>query len=292
MILEERTSQEGHKPVTVPKTPIWVDDEPAVVVHSTPTSTTLPVEDWRDVVDWPFTDDDGVEHIAYQVSDYGNVKALQRPGMRREFLLQQWITQGRPHVNLRVRKSVTKAVRVDELVATAFLDPRPGPTWGVGYRDGDKTNVELSNLSWESGARKGRRKVAPSSKSRRRSAATSRRAETQAATPEPERISGLLGKFDVIDVSGADEDEDTQADYEIHEPEVYSVDPEVEAEVEEIVAPGLQEWHRYMLGSVEVLTTPEGTDIARLDADGEIIETVSLSAEQTTDLHFLLGRIV
>lgn len=264
--------------MAVPTSPVWVDelpDVPDVGARDESPRVENTTEEFRDVLDPVYTDDEGNQHIAYQVSNLANVKALQRPGMRSEFMVAQWVQQGHPYVKLRVRKSVSKSFRVDELVANAFLGERPGPSWVIGYADDDKLNVEASNLSWN------RSTGNPPAWKKHHRMQEPIPVETQvaAAATDP-ATDGYVDQDHIHVVVG---DEGTQADYEIFEPQH-----------------ALREQHWYIMGDIEVIVAPEGTFISRLEDidptnpsdERRVIESISLTPEQRTDLVNILDRVV
>lgn len=92
------------------------------------------IEQWRQVP--------GVSP-AYEVSDLGRVRSLKRyAGTNLRVLATPLDSRGRPSVCID-----RKARRVHQLVALAFLGPRP-EGMEVRHLDGDMTNNRLSNLAY------------------------------------------------------------------------------------------------------------------------------------------------
>jgi hypothetical protein len=85
----------------------------------------------------------------YEVSDFGRVRSLPRPGTQRggRILKLPPNSGGYPVVSLsRANRHVTRPVHV--LVAAAFLGPRPNGMQ-VCHNDGHRTNAVLANLRYD-----------------------------------------------------------------------------------------------------------------------------------------------
>lgn len=104
-------------------------------------------EEWRPVV--------GYEG-AYEVSDMGRVRSLDRPiphgrypgktRIMRGRVLRPALSAGYPHVNLSV-SGVGRAAKIHWLVAAAFIGPRPDGAL-VCHRNGDSTDNRVENLRY------------------------------------------------------------------------------------------------------------------------------------------------
>lgn len=100
----------------------------------------MTTEEWRSVEGWP-----------YEVSNEGRVRRASSArggffGVGR-IVAQVTSPTGYRTVSLWVDGKMRRA-RVHQLVAAAFVGPRPGPAWGVNHKDGDKTNNRPANLEW------------------------------------------------------------------------------------------------------------------------------------------------
>lgn len=85
----------------------------------------------------------------YEVSNFGNVKALSRPTYKRKQPIpvrKQLDRYGYHYVPLRLNGR-TKNVKVHRLVAMAFI-PNPINKSDVNHIDGNKQNNHVSNLEW------------------------------------------------------------------------------------------------------------------------------------------------
>lgn len=116
-------------------------------------------EQWLPILGW-----EGL----YDASDLGRIRSVERmvrshhESMRRvraRILKQSPDHGGYPSVGLnRAGRRVTK--KVANLVALAFLGPRPFPGAAVCHNDGDQTNSRLSNLRYDTYAANERDKIA------------------------------------------------------------------------------------------------------------------------------------
>jgi hypothetical protein len=93
---------------------------------------------------------------AYQVSNYGRVKSLERyvygkskrKHNERIIKLMQNTSHGYPMVSLCLN-GIKKSFLVHKLVAKSFLPLNSSRTY-VNHKDGDKKNCHISNLEWVS----------------------------------------------------------------------------------------------------------------------------------------------
>lgn len=95
------------------------------------------VEEWREIEDYP----------AYQVSNLGRVKRLAGKGCKKERILKKYPNNCG---YLRVRLSQngeSKQFFVADLVANAFLGPRPDGL-DINHIDGNKQNNAAANLEY------------------------------------------------------------------------------------------------------------------------------------------------
>lgn len=85
---------------------------------------------------------------AYAVSNLGNVKRVMPDRLARPMRQLKWVigSAGRPEVGL-YRDGKHKVVRVHQLVAEAFLGPRPAGAV-IRHLDGDVLNAAASNLAY------------------------------------------------------------------------------------------------------------------------------------------------
>lgn len=106
------------------------------------------VESWEPVVGFP----------DYEVSDMGRVRCIApRQGRTVPFVASPYLGTGnRPLIRMRDDQRRYHTRRVDEVVLEAFTGPRPTPEHGPAAINGDRQDVRLDNLSWESGAASGR----------------------------------------------------------------------------------------------------------------------------------------
>ena len=103
------------------------------------------IEIWKDIV--------GYEG-SYQVSNFGNVKSLDRKGLfgtqnviyKSRILKQKILNMGYYSVNLS-KKSKVKTYTVHRLVGKAFID-NPKNKATINHIDGDKLNNRVDNLEW------------------------------------------------------------------------------------------------------------------------------------------------
>lgn len=104
-------------------------------------------EIWKDI--------EGYEGY-YQVSNLGNVRALEREihrgdvvQIRKAKIKQQWLnTDGYPQVKLS-KDNIDKNISVHILVANAFISKRnDGLTYEVNHIDSNRTNNIVENLEW------------------------------------------------------------------------------------------------------------------------------------------------
>lgn len=103
------------------------------------------MEIWKDIK--------GYEGL-YQISNYGNVKSLERviednkgSYIKKEKILTPTINnRGYYHIGLR-NNSKTKYYYVHRLVAEAFI-PNPNNYPIINHKDEDKTNNKVDNLEW------------------------------------------------------------------------------------------------------------------------------------------------
>ena len=90
------------------------------------------------------------QHPAYEVSDEGRVRSIDRTVGRRHYkgrVLKPYMDEsGRLHVNLSTAGNLT-CHQVHRLVALAFL-PNPRELPQVNHKDTDPSNCKLSNLEW------------------------------------------------------------------------------------------------------------------------------------------------
>jgi len=99
-------------------------------------------EEWRPVVGYEGT---------YEVSSLGRVKSLVRPGRRQEMVLKPGVDGG-GYLNVGpCRDGISRTTEVHQIVAAAFLGPRPD---GLETRhlDGDQTNNAIGNLAYSTHA--------------------------------------------------------------------------------------------------------------------------------------------
>lgn len=95
------------------------------------------VEIWKDVA--------GYEGL-YQVSSYGRVKSLPKPGSVTEQILRPFTQDGYLRYTLR-KGNVGKKFLAHQLVARTFI-PNPLNKRYVDHIDTDKTNNHVDNLRW------------------------------------------------------------------------------------------------------------------------------------------------
>lgn len=82
----------------------------------------------------------------YQVSSIGQVRSLHR---KKERLLRiQNHVNGYKQITLRTADGGYVTPRVHQLVAVAFLGPKPSPDHEVCHNDGTRTNNVVENLRW------------------------------------------------------------------------------------------------------------------------------------------------
>ena len=91
-------------------------------------------EQWRDI-----------PNTLYSVSDQGRVASQHRGG---RVLKPAPDRGGYPYVVLSDGHGGKRTVKVHQLVAAAFLGPRPTPKHQTNHIDGIKTNNHASNLEW------------------------------------------------------------------------------------------------------------------------------------------------
>jgi hypothetical protein len=100
------------------------------------------VETWRTISNYP----------DYDVSDMGRVRCMKdRRGKTAPFFPTVSMRSQRPVVMLR-NGDTTEILRIDELVLSAFVAPRPTPDAGAMPTNGDRGDVRADNLSWVAGA--------------------------------------------------------------------------------------------------------------------------------------------
>ena len=109
-------------------------------------------EIWRDILGI------GGVFTTYQVSNYGNVRAVRVKGLDTHYRLltpYQGIGshKGEMHVNLQMGNGRARTFSVHRLVAEMFL-PKPEGCATVKYKDGDYTNNRVDNLYWTTRVRK------------------------------------------------------------------------------------------------------------------------------------------
>jgi len=111
-------------------------------------------ERWKKIEEWP-----------YEVSDWGRVRSLSRTiyRVRGRYRGKKWTYKGRilkpgifPKYGYWIvvlnRLGKCRTVNVHQLVAEAFLPPRPCGM-EVNHVDGDKANPHYTNLEWKTHAR-------------------------------------------------------------------------------------------------------------------------------------------
>lgn len=100
------------------------------------------VEVWRSMDDYP----------DYEVSDMGRVRCIKnRRGTTAPFFPKVSMRSQRPVVLLRRKDMTQETRRIDELVLTMFVAPRPTPDSGAMPTNGDRSDVRADNLSWVAG---------------------------------------------------------------------------------------------------------------------------------------------
>lgn len=80
----------------------------------------------------------------YAVSNTGKVASMKK-GWR---VLHPGHSEGYPHVNLHGGSGERRSVSVHQLVAEAFLGPRPTPKHEVNHRNGTRDDPHADNLEW------------------------------------------------------------------------------------------------------------------------------------------------
>lgn len=97
--------------------------------------------EWRPIVGFP----------KYIINENGSIKRRSLGGSGATPCLKYGFSRrGEPVVGLRVHGLPNKRRMMVALhVLQSFVSDRPGPLYAIGYRDGDKKNVRLSNLFWE-----------------------------------------------------------------------------------------------------------------------------------------------
>jgi hypothetical protein len=100
------------------------------------------VEIWRSMTEYP----------DYEVSDMGRVRCIKnRRGTTAPFFPNVSMRSQRPVVLLRRKDMTQETRRIDELVLTTFVAPRPTPDAGAMPTNGDRGDVRADNLSWVPG---------------------------------------------------------------------------------------------------------------------------------------------
>ena len=99
------------------------------------------MEEWKDVV--------GFEG-AYQVSNYGNLRSIDRISMGKKYvgkIISKSQDRGGYTVDILSFNGVRKTVRRHRIVAEAFI-PNPHNKPEVNHLDGNKSNNHVKNLEW------------------------------------------------------------------------------------------------------------------------------------------------
>lgn len=95
-------------------------------------------EQWKPVV--------GYEGL-YEASDHGRVRSLPRINSKGQRLQGVVLSDGRPQRQVSLsRDNYGRSMQTARLVLEAFVGPAEGKL--VNYRDGNKNNLHISNLTW------------------------------------------------------------------------------------------------------------------------------------------------
>jgi hypothetical protein len=102
------------------------------------------VEIWRSMMP---------EYPDYEVSDMGRIRCIKdRRGTKAPFFPAVTMRSQRPVVLLRRSDMRQETRRVDEIVLSTFVGPRPTPDAGAMPTNGDRSDVRADNLHWAAGA--------------------------------------------------------------------------------------------------------------------------------------------
>jgi len=89
-----------------------------------------------------------IPNVEYAVSNTGKVASMKHGW---KILKTRDDHHGYPSLTLR-KPGIRKEPRVYNLVADAFLPPKPSPEHEVNHKDGDKQNSHIDNLEWMTGS--------------------------------------------------------------------------------------------------------------------------------------------
>lgn len=98
----------------------------------------LPCEIWKPVVDWP----------RYEVSSLGRVRNVKTGRIRKLQFSQRRGKKEYQRVSLCDSQGKSHSIKLANLVAYAFIGPRPSPEMTINHIDGIKINNTPSNLEY------------------------------------------------------------------------------------------------------------------------------------------------